>query len=165
MDVAGEGIMTTGRRFKLAVAAVAMGVMAGVAAAQATPFIKAAPLVAETVSVDGAGVVDGAGAVGTPGLATTIQYRGRGYGYRGRGGYGLPLLGAGIIAGAIIADRAYRPRYRYYDAVDYNGPYYRPADYRGSDRQLCAENFRSFEWRTGLYTTYGGEKRMCPYLR
>jgi hypothetical protein len=30
---------------------------------------------------------------------------------------------------------------------------------------LCAESFRSFEWRTGLYTTYGGEKRLCPYLQ
>jgi BA14K-like protein len=159
MDVAGEGYMTTRRRFKLAVAALAIGVTAGVATVQATPLVKPAPLVAETVNVDGTGLV------GTSSLVTTIQYRGRGYGYRGRGGYGLPLLGAGIIAGAIIADRAYRPRYRYYDAVDYNGPYYRPADYRGSDRQLCAENFRSFEWRTGLYTTYGGEKRMCPYLR
>jgi hypothetical protein len=132
-------------------AALGFGVALATATAQATPLVKSSPLAA---TVDAAG-----SAANVP-----VQYRGRGYGYR-RGGYGLPLLGAGIIAGAIIADRAYRPRYRYYDAVDYNGPYYRPADYRGSDRQLCAENFRSFEWRTGLYTTYGGEKRMCPYLR
>ena len=30
--------------------------------------------------------------------------------------------------------------------------------------QRCAAQFRSFEWDTGLYTTYGGEKRLCPYL-
>lgn len=31
--------------------------------------------------------------------------------------------------------------------------------------QRCADRFNSFEWFTGLYTTYGGEKRLCPYLR
>jgi hypothetical protein len=34
-----------------------------------------------------------------------------------------------------------------------------------SAMQRCANRFRSFEWDTGLYTTYGGEKRLCPYLR
>ena len=29
----------------------------------------------------------------------------------------------------------------------------------------CEANYRSFEPSTGLYTTYGGEKRLCPYLR
>jgi hypothetical protein len=29
----------------------------------------------------------------------------------------------------------------------------------------CAEEFRSFEWDTGMYTTYQGERRLCPYLR
>ena len=29
----------------------------------------------------------------------------------------------------------------------------------------CAQSYRSLEWDTGLYTTYGGEKRLCPYLR
>jgi BA14K-like protein len=32
-------------------------------------------------------------------------------------------------------------------------------------RSLCASRFKSFEWDTGLYTTYGGNKRLCPYLR
>ncbi len=54
--------------------------------------------------------------------------------------------------------------YVYYDAYDYNGPYYYPTDYRGDPRTICARYFRSFEWDTGLYTTYRGEKRMCPYL-
>jgi BA14K-like protein len=143
--------MSCGSRLNLAVAILAIGVGVGVATAEAMPLVNGAPGVASTA------------AVGTAPAVEKVQYRRRGY--YGRGGYGLPLLGAGIIAGAIIADRAYRPRYRYYDAADYDGPYYRPTNYQGSDRQLCAENFRSFEWRTGLYTTYGGEKRLCPYLR
>jgi hypothetical protein len=148
-----------GSRLRRAVVALVIGVGASVATAEATPFVNSTPVVSSDVAV-------GASPDNTAGLVTQVQYRGRGYGgrYYGRG-YGLPLLGAGIIAGAIIADRTYRPRYRYYDAADYDGPYYRPTNYQGSDRQLCAENFRSFEWRTGLYTTYGGEKRVCPYLR
>jgi BA14K-like protein len=97
-----------------------------------------------------------------------VQWR-RGYyggwGYRRGPWIGLGV-GAGIVAGAIIADRYYRPRPGYYyDDYAYDGPYYRPAGYGGDPRVLCAENFRSFEWRTGLYTTYGGERRLCPYLR
>ncbi len=34
-----------------------------------------------------------------------------------------------------------------------------------SAMQRCDDRFRSFEPSTGLYTTYGGEKRLCPYLR
>ncbi len=34
-----------------------------------------------------------------------------------------------------------------------------------SDVRRCEERYRSFEPDTGLYTTYGGEKRLCPYLR
>jgi BA14K-like protein len=148
-----------GSRLRRAVVALVIGVGASVATAEATSFVNSTPVVSSDVAV-------GASPDNTADLVTQVQYRGRGYGgrYYGRG-YGLPLLGAGIIAGAIIADRTYRPRYRYYDAADYDGPYYRPTNYQGSDRQLCAENFRSFEWRTGLYTTYGGEKRVCPYLR
>jgi BA14K-like protein len=155
--------MVITRRLKQAFIALLIGVGA-VASAEAAPFVSGATV--DTPAVTGHAVAEP-----TDGHVATVQYRGRGYGGRSYGGrsygrgYGLPLLGAGIIAGAIIADRAYRPRYRYYDAADYDGPYYRPESYQGSDRQLCAENFRSFEWRTGLYTTYGGEKRMCPYLR
>src|SRR5262249_57687319 len=88
--------------------------------------------------------------------------------WRGRGGcFGRGLgvgLGIGVL-GAIIANEAYRPRPGYYyDDYAYDGPYYEPADYAGDPRKLCAHNFRSFEWRTGLYTTYAGEKRLCPYL-
>src|SRR5262249_18380313 len=88
--------------------------------------------------------------------------------HRGWGGGGWPWvgLGAGIVAGAIIADRAYRPHPGYYyDDYAYDGPYYYPSGYNGDPRVICAQSFRSFEWRTGLYTTYSGEKRLCPYLR
>jgi hypothetical protein len=87
------------------------------------------------------------------------------------GGWGWnPLvwlgLGAGVVVGSIIADEAYRPRPgHYYDEGPYDGPYYYPANYRGDPREVCQQNFRTFEWRTGLYTTPSGEKRLCPYLR
>ncbi|HEY1246897.1 MAG TPA: hypothetical protein VGF29_18900 [Hyphomicrobiaceae bacterium] len=71
-------------------------------------------------------------------------------------------IGLGIIGG-IIASEAYRsaPAYAYDEDV-YDGP---PPGYTGDPRELCARNFRSFEWNTGLYTTYSGEKKLCPYLR
>jgi len=85
-----------------------------------------------------------------------------------RGGFGRGLavgLGAAVVGG-IIANEIYRPRPGYYyDDGAYDGPYYRPSGYSGDPRVLCAESFRSFEWQTGLYTTYSGEKRVCPYLR
>jgi len=80
--------------------------------------------------------------------------------YRGRGvGVGI---GLGIVGG-ILAAEAYRsaPGYAYDEDV-YDGP---PPGYTGDPRELCARNFRSFEWNTGLYTTYSGEKKLCPYLR
>ena len=97
------------------------------------------------------------------GAVTQVQWGGR----RRRGwGPGPWLgLGAGVAIGAIIANEAYRPRRGYYyDDYSYDGPYYYPSAYRGDPREICAQNFRSFEWRTGLYTTYSGEKRLCPYL-
>jgi hypothetical protein len=95
--------------------------------------------------------------------ATQAQWRGRGWGW---GPWPWIGLGAGVVAGAIIADRAYGPRPGYYyDDYAYDGPYYYPSEYRGDPRAICAQNFRSFEWDTGLYTTYSGEKRPCPYLR
>jgi len=102
---------------------------------------------------------------------TQVQwgYR-RGYGHRhGRRGWGAAPwlgLGAGVVIGTIIANEAYRPRRGYYyDDYAYDGPYYYPSNYSGDPRAICAQNFRSFEWRTGLYTTHSGEKRLCPYLR
>lgn len=86
---------------------------------------------------------------------------------RGRRGWGPGLgIGLGILGGAIIANELYRPRRGYYyDDYAYGGPYHYPSDYQGDPRRMCAQSFRSFEWNTGLYTTYEGEKRLCPYLR
>ncbi len=102
---------------------------------------------------------------------TQVQYRrhgGGGGGWRGRGwrGPGIGLgIGAGLLAGAIIADRSYAPRRGYhYDSYASEGPYYYPQSYGGDPRRICAQNFKSFEWNTGMYTTYGGERRLCPYL-
>ena len=91
----------------------------------------------------------------------------RRYGYRRGWGPGPWLgLGAGVVIGSIIANEAYRPRRGYYyDDYAYDGPYYYPSAYSGDPRAICAQNFRSFEWNTGLYTTFTGEKRLCPYLR
>jgi hypothetical protein len=138
--------------------AVSVGLLAVLTSAEAGPM----PAGSEVLK---------AGALPSSSEVTQVQWR-RGYGYYG-GGWGYRRgpwiglgVGAGIVAGAIIADRYYRPRAGYYyDDYAYDGPYYRPAGYGGDPRVLCAENFRSFEWRTGLFTTYGGEKRLCPYLR
>ena len=101
---------------------------------------------------------------------TQVQWWGGrryGYGYRRGWGPGPWLgLGAGVVIGSIIANEAYRPRRGYYyDDYAYDGPYYYPSAYNGDPRAICAQNFRSFEWNTGLYTTYGGERRLCPSLR
>jgi hypothetical protein len=96
---------------------------------------------------------------------TQVQYR---HWHRHRGGWGRGVgigLGLGILGG-IVAAEAYRPRPGYYyDDYAYEGPYYYPQGYAGDPRAVCAQHFRSFEWNTGLYTTYSGEKRLCPYLQ
>lgn len=140
----------------LKLAPIAMAAMAfGMAPAQAAPAAQAlAPAVATASTVNAQSGV------------TEVRWRGRG-GWRGgrwRRGVGVGI-GAAIVGG-IIANEVYRPRgYRYYDDYSYDGPYYAPSSYSGDARTLCAQNFRSFEWRTGLYTTYEGDKRLCPYLR
>jgi hypothetical protein len=96
---------------------------------------------------------------------TQVHRRGHGhYGYRryGHRGRGIGIgLGIGIIGGLIAAD-AYRSDPAYAadeEVVDV------PAADTGDPRVLCAEKFRSFEWKTGLYTTNSGEKKLCPYLK
>ena len=97
-----------------------------------------------------------------PSIVTQVQWHHRGWGW---GPWALFGLGAGVVAGTIIADEAYRPHPgHYYDEGPYDGPYYYPANYHGDPREICLQNFRTFEWRTGYYTTYIGEKRLCPYL-
>lgn len=143
--------------------------LAAAALLGATAF--AAPSIAAPVS--GAAALKSA----TPSNVTDVQYRRYGgyryglaprYAYRRGPGRIWPFVGFGaaVAAGAIIANSVYAPRraYAYYDAYDYNGPYYYPSNYQGDPRTVCARYFRSFEWDTGLYTTYRGEKHMCPYL-
>jgi hypothetical protein len=85
---------------------------------------------------------------GSSGDATKVRWRGhRHWRHHHRHHYGRDLaigLGLGVL-GAIAS----QPRYYYSDDA----------------RARCAARFRSFEWDTGLYTTYGGDKRVCPYLR
>jgi hypothetical protein len=115
----------------------------GIAQAQAAPTVPASSSLAAATADSG-----------------VVQVR-RGWGP----GIGIGL-GLGLFGGAVIANEAYRPRPGYYyDDADYDGPYYAPSGYGGDPRALCADNFRSFEWRTGMYTTYSGERRHCPYLR
>jgi hypothetical protein len=105
----------------------------------------------------------GAAKAEADGLVTEVRG-----GHRGHWGHRGPGISAGIglgIIGGIIASEAYRGPY-YYDSDDY--PYddtYDASPYRDDPREACAARFQSFEWRTGLYTTYSGEKRLCPYLR
>jgi hypothetical protein len=133
-------------------------------AALAAAIFAAAPAAAAPV---GSAMGPAVAKFGGEGAVTEVRYRRWGGGY-GRRHYGRGValgLGAAIVGG-IIANEIYRPRAGYYyDDYAYDGPYYRPSRYGGNGRQLCAQNFRSFEWNTGLYTTYGGEKRVCPYLR
>ncbi len=129
-------------------------------------------LLASTLSV----ALVGAHAYGAPSIPSVPQVNGiklvqwhRGGGGWRRGGRGWgpwPWIGLGVVAGAIIADQAYRPHPgHYYDEGPYDGPYYYPSDFRGDPREICLQNFRTFQWRTGYYTTYSGERRLCPYLR
>lgn len=152
-------------RILLASAVIALGFgCAGISSAGAAPIVAGATV---GVTSDASRFVE------------TVQFRGpfagrRLYGraYYGRGGryWGRPWpwvgLAAGVAAGAIIYNYSYRPRVGYYyDTYDYDGPYYYPRDYRGDPREICARNFRSFERNTGMYTTYGGDRRLCPYLQ
>jgi hypothetical protein len=119
----------------------ALALTVGMAPAAATPVAQVAtPLVAKSDTQNG---------------VTEARYGRRGHWRRGVGvGIGLGILGG------IVAAEAYRPRAGYYyDDEAYDGPYYAPSGYAGDPRTLCAQNFRSFEWNTGLYTTYGGPAR------
>ncbi len=130
----------------------ALALATAIAPAQAAPAGQlVAPLAAESTHAND---------------VVQVRHRGRHHHYRHRHGRNVGLgIGIGVL-GAIIASEAYRPRAGYYyDDGDYDGPYYAPSGFSGDGRSLCAQNFRSFEWNTGMYTTYGGEKRVCPYLR
>jgi len=38
------------------------------------------------------------------------------------------------------------------------------AEFQSAMRR-CARDYRSFDWDTGTYVSYGGQVRLCPYLR
>ena len=147
------------RKKLLPIGAVALAFAFALTSAEAAPSAPAtAAVVADKVDTDAVTKVQGWG------------YRRHHHHYRGyRRGWGPGPwlgLGAGVVIGSIIANEAYRPRRGYYyDDYEYDGPYYYPSAYSGDPRAICARNFRSFEWNTGLYTTFAGEKRLCPYLR
>ncbi len=113
----------------------ALALATAIAPAQAAP---AGQLVAPLAaqSSDGNGV-------------TEVRHRHRHWRHRHRGNIGVGI-GLGIIGGMIAAE-AYRS-----NAYGYEG---------GDPRVACAQRFRSFEWNTGLYTTYEGDRVVCPYLR
>ncbi len=81
--------------------------------------------------------------------------------HRHHGHRGLAIgLGVGIIGGLIAAD-AYRSAPAYADEEEvYDAP---PSS--GDPREQCAREFRSFDWDSGSYTTYSGERKLCPYLK
>lgn len=114
-----------------------------------TSAFALAPANAQAFTVPQPTLERAAGAATTP-----VRYRGhRHHGWRHRHhhrhhfGRDLAIgLGLGLL-GSAIASQA--PGYYY----------------SGDARSRCAARFKSFEWDTGLYTTYGGDKRLCPYLR
>jgi BA14K-like protein len=88
-------------------------------------------------------------------LARGGYYRGGYGGYRGHYGhrrhYGRNIgigIGAAIIGGVILSEAARAERRRVYS----------------TDHERCAQTYRSFEPRTGMYTGYDGVRRICPYL-
>jgi opacity protein-like surface antigen len=57
-------------------------------------------------------------------------------------------IGAAIIGGIVLSEAA-RSEHRQQHAGDW---------------QRCADTYKSFEPSTGMYTSYDGERRTCPYL-
>lgn len=145
---------------------VAASCMAGAYSANATPAFSqpVAPQTSVLSNMLSNAVMTGemmGGVVGTgENLAQHVQYRRGRHGRRNRG----------------WRRRAWRRHHRHYDG--FNPGAFLALGIMGAllerglseDRaqtamQRCDNRFRSFEWDTGLYTTYGGDKRLCPYLR
>lgn len=98
-----------------------------------------------------------------------VQFRHRGHhrhhhrGHRHGGRNAWLALGIGsAIAGGLIASQPYGYGAPYaYGAPVYGGPAYASSS---SGWERCQAEFRSLR-ADGTYTTYGGEQKLCPYLR
>jgi hypothetical protein len=81
-----------------------------------------------------------------------VPYIAYDYPYYYSRGYYPTHIGPGYVYG-----------YRGADVVDYSDDVEEGIPYSAKER--CDRRFKSFEWDSGLYTTYGGRKKLCPYLR
>lgn len=119
----------------------ALALCASVLAADAAQAFPAAIASRPVATADGASLIQ------------TIDYRRGGYGYRRRG-VGLGIAAA--IIGGVVISQAVR-------ADGYGYRRHRQAGYSASQR--CADTYRSFDWDSGTYMGYDGERHTCPYLR
>jgi hypothetical protein len=102
-----------------------------------------------------------------------IKRRGRGHGHGHR-----PWIVRPIAPSYLYHDYPYYFSRGYYPS--HIGPgfiYHYPVDYEGDEayvndaavpysaKERCDRRFKSFEWDSGLYTSYRGQKKLCPYLR
>ncbi len=72
------------------------------------------------------------------------------------------LVVAGIIGLSALAFANSNRRYAYYDdRYHSHAPVYGYQSGSAEWKAACARKYRSFEWQTGLYTTYSGYKRRC----
>ena len=129
----------------------AIAISTSMLAAEAAQALPAAP----------ARTVVAAAASNAP-LVQSVDYRGYRSGYYGggyRGGYRGRNIGLGIaaaIVGGVIISQAARA----------DGYGYRRTRYAGrSAAQQCADTYRSYDWDSGTYMGYDGERHVCPYLR
>lgn len=80
-------------------------------------------------------------------------HRGGHHHHRSRGRHGRrgdwvgPAVG-GVIVGAIIANQASSAS--------------RSSSRHEAAKRRCAEQYRSYDWRSETYVTYGGQVRSCP---
>ena len=97
---------------------------------------------------------------------------------RGYGRYHRPRIHLPIGPSYLYYDYPYYYSRGYYPThigpgyvYDYPEGYDSDSDYAGDEgtpysaEERCARRFKSFDWDTGRYTTYGGHTKLCPYLR
>lgn len=149
-----------------AVAALALALpMAAASTGHAAPLMPSQTL-----------AVPAASAGGDSSLLTHVQWRGRGYGYRGgyyRGGGGGAALGFGLAAGALLGGAIAAGSSPYYGGYGpgYYGPGYGYAPgpvvvergYGGGDAEAyCMQRYRSYDPASGTYLNYDGNRYPCP---